>query len=162
VDLPRFPWRRIARRFDVLMPMGYFSFHASGYKRVLAYTTRVVRTIRRAIKYVKRPIHLIGGIGGDAGRSSTRAFVRAVKRNELVGASFYDAPVTSDNEWAELGILARRKAPRLHRAKGRKHHPGGKRPRRRRKGAGEPERDRRRSDRRSERRWDEILRTSRV
>jgi hypothetical protein len=108
VDLPRFPWRRIARRFDVLMPMGYFSFHASGYKRVLAYTTRVVRTIRRAIKYVKRPIHLIGGIGGDAGRSSTRAFVRAVKRNELVGASFYDAPVTSDNEWAELGSPKKR------------------------------------------------------
>ncbi|MGH2817847.1 MAG: hypothetical protein ACRDJS_05230 [Actinomycetota bacterium] len=109
---PRFPWGRIARRFDVLVPMGYFSFHASGYKEVLGYTTRAIRRVRRATRHVKRSIHLIGGIGGDAGRSSTRAFVRAVDRNRLIGASFYDAPVTSRAEWAELRVLAGRRAPK--------------------------------------------------
>jgi hypothetical protein len=108
---PRFPWGRVARRFDVLVPMGYFSFHASGYKKVLGYTTRAIHRIRRATRHVKRPIHLIGGIGGDAGRVSTRAFVRAVKRTKVIGASFYDAPVTTGAEWAELGALAGRKAP---------------------------------------------------
>jgi hypothetical protein len=121
---PRFPWRGVARRFDVMVPMGYFSFHASGYKEVLGYTTRAIRMIRRATQRVKRPIHFIGGIGGDAGRSSTRAFVRAVKRNNLVGASFYDAPVTSAEEWAELGVLAGRKVPVRHKTKGGKRQMG--------------------------------------
>jgi hypothetical protein len=66
---PRFPWSAVARRFDVLVPMGYFSFHASGYRKVLGYTTRAIRKVRRATSHVKRPIHFIGGIGGDAGPS---------------------------------------------------------------------------------------------
>jgi hypothetical protein len=118
---PRFPWGRVARKFDVIVPMGYFSFHASGYHKVLGYTTRAIRKVRRATGNVKRPIHLIGGIGGDAGPLSTRAFVRAVRRTDLMGASFYDAPVTSHAEWAELGVLAGRRAPTLRTATGRRH-----------------------------------------
>ena len=111
--LAQVPWSTVARRFDVLVPMGYFSFHASGYRKVLGYTTRAIRKVRRATSHVKRPIHLIGGIGVDAGPVSTRAFVRAVRRTNPIGASFYDAPVTSPAEWAELGVLAGRKAPTL-------------------------------------------------
>jgi hypothetical protein len=120
---PRFPWGAVARRFDVLVPMGYFSFHASGYRKVVGYTTRAIRKVRRATSHVRRPIHLIGGIGGDAGPLSTRAFVRAVRRTDLIGASFYDAPVTSHAEWAELGVLAGRRVPNLRTTK-RRHHAG--------------------------------------
>jgi hypothetical protein len=146
---PRFPWGRVARRFDVLVPMGYFSFHASGYREVLGYTTRAIRRIRRATRQVRRPIHLIGGIGGDAGSASTRAFVRAVKRTRLIGASFYDAPVTTAAEWAELGVLAGREAP--------KHAS-----RRRGKAVRRAAADRRSRIRRSERHRNELLRASRV
>jgi hypothetical protein len=123
---PRFPWSAVARRFDILVPMGYFSFHASGYRKVLGYTTRAIRKVRRATRRVKRPIHLIGGIGGDAGSRSTRAFVRAVRRTNLIGASFYDAPVTSHAEWAELGVIAGRRTPNLRTAKRRRQAAGGR------------------------------------
>jgi hypothetical protein len=130
--------------------MGYFSFHASGYHKVLGYTTRAIRKVRRATSHVKRPIHLIGGIGGDAGPLSTRAFVRAVRRTDLMGASFYDAPVTSHAEWAELGVLAARRAPNL-RTTGRRHLAAARRENQRRE-----ERDRRKVRRA------EILQSSKV
>jgi hypothetical protein len=153
---PRFPWSAVARRFDVLVPMGYFSFHASGYRKVLGYTTRAIRKVRRATRHVRRPIHLIGGIGGDAGRLSTRAFVRAVRRTDLVGASFYDAPVTSHAEWAELGVLVGRRAPNLRTTTRRTRLAGGRRESRRRGGGRSRGRDRLKVSRA------EILRSSKV
>ncbi|MGH2695000.1 MAG: hypothetical protein ACRDJJ_09350, partial [Actinomycetota bacterium] len=61
---PNFPYRRVGRRYDVFLPMAYFTFRAHGRARVNRYITRNIRTIRRKVSDRKVPIHVIGGIAG--------------------------------------------------------------------------------------------------
>lgn len=103
---PRFPYQRIARLYDVLVPMGYFSFRADGYIGVKHYTSRGIRTVRREVGS-RVAIHMIGGIGGDTRAPEAKGFVRAVEGHNVLGGSYYDFSATTDREWKELRVLAR-------------------------------------------------------
>lgn len=102
---PDFPYKRVNNLYDVFVPMGYFSFRADGYKDVKRYTEKSIRVIRRESENPKVPIHLIGGIGGETEVPEVKGFVRAVRGNNVLGASYYDFAVTSEQEWKQLETI---------------------------------------------------------
>lgn len=105
---PNFPYRKVAHLYDVMVPMGYFTFAAHGYHNVRDYTESNIRTIRKNAGS-QTPIHVIGGIADDVGVPAARGFVSAIKRHGVLGASLYDFPITSEKTWTEL---KRVRAPR--------------------------------------------------
>jgi hypothetical protein len=98
---PRFPYRRLSKLYDVMVPMGYFTFRAKGFKHVQRYTENNVRTIRKEAG-PDTPIHVIGGIADEVGVPAARGFARAVKKTKILGGSLYDYPITTDKTWREL------------------------------------------------------------
>ncbi|HWL65187.1 MAG TPA: hypothetical protein VNP73_04350 [Actinomycetota bacterium] len=98
---PDFPYKRVASIFDVMVPMGYFTFRAEGYKHVQRYTENNIRTIRKETGR-KTPIHVIGGLADEVGVPAARGFAKAVRKKRVLGASLYDYPITDDKTWDEL------------------------------------------------------------
>ena len=98
---PRFPYKRLTHFYDVMVPMGYFTFRAEGFNHVKRYTENNVRTIRKEAG-PKTPIHVIGGIADEVGVPAARGFARAVKKTKVLGGSLYDYPITTDKTWREL------------------------------------------------------------
>jgi len=108
---PAFPYKAVSKLYDVFVPMGYFSFRINGYRGVRRYTVASIRNIRRASADPDIPIHLIGGIGGETRVPEVKAFVRAVKGNDVLGGSYYDMTVTSEQEWRHLETIAKEPKP---------------------------------------------------
>lgn len=102
---PRFPYQELAKRYDVMVPMGYFTFRTRDYRGVRRYTTANIKVIRKEAGK-EMPIHVIGGIADDVGVGAARGFVKAIKKHRVLGASLYDFPITSDETWKELSSLA--------------------------------------------------------
>jgi hypothetical protein len=98
---PRFPYRRLRKFYDVMVPMGYFTFRARGFRHVQRYTQKNVHTIRKEAGR-DTPIHVIGGIADEVGVPAARGFARAVKKTKILGGSLYDYPITTDKTWREL------------------------------------------------------------
>lgn len=110
---PNFPYKRVAGRYDVFLPMAYFTFRAHGRGRVTRYIARNIRSIRREVSDRRVAIHVIGGIAGHTTESEMRGFVSSVRAHGAVGASLYDFPITKGYEWRQLRKLREReRAPR--------------------------------------------------
>ena len=99
---PDFPYKRIAAIYDVMVPMGYFTFRAEGFKHVERYTEHNIRTIRKETGDKKTPVHVIGGIADEVGVPAARGFAAAVRKNRVLGGSLYDYPITTEKTWQEL------------------------------------------------------------
>ena len=104
---PYFPYKEVAQRFDVFLPMGYFTYRVNGADAVRRYTAANIRLIRRATGNAAVPIRPIGGIAGDMRAAEAGAFVDAVIEAGALGGSSYDFPITTPGEWRELRRLAR-------------------------------------------------------
>lgn len=102
---PNFPYKELASIYDVFVPMGYFSFRASGFKDVHDYTKEGIRRIRRVTGDPDVPIHFIGGIADDVGRHELKGFVKAARDDGIAGASLYDYPITSRESWFQMRAL---------------------------------------------------------
>ena len=99
---PRFPYASLAAVYDVFLPMTYYSWRVSGPEGARRYTTRNVVIIRREVGSHRVPIHVIGGIANESNDRETHGFVRAVREQGILGASFYTFPSTSRTEWPIL------------------------------------------------------------
>lgn len=98
---PAFPYRPLARAFDVFLPMAYFSYYVHTPRGAYDYTRRVVELLRsRAGGGVA--IHLIGGVANHLTGPSVTAFVRAARDCGVAGVSLYAYPQTTRAEWAAL------------------------------------------------------------
>jgi hypothetical protein len=106
---PSFPWREVSQKYDVIVPMGYFSFFTHGYEEVRRYTQRDIRHIREKTGNPDVAIHVIGGIADDAKPREVRGFVHASKNHDVLGASLYDSPITSPESWRILSSFNRKK-----------------------------------------------------
>ncbi|MGI8407383.1 MAG: hypothetical protein ACR2L3_02605 [Actinomycetota bacterium] len=103
---PSFPYATVARYFDVLMPMGYFTYRVSGMRAAERYTKANVREVRERAGDPALPVHPIGGIAGDATVREVRGYVNGVQETRAIGGSFYDFPITDGRTWNELAPLA--------------------------------------------------------
>ena len=104
---PDFPYKQIAKRYQVMIPMAYSTFTTHGYKGVRDYTAANIKTIRRKTGDPKTPVHVIGGIADNVGVPAARGFIKAIKKHRAVGASLYDFPITSEKTWKELSAVPR-------------------------------------------------------
>jgi hypothetical protein len=80
---PRFPWRRVADLYDVMLPMTYYTYRVHGPQDAAWYTAQNVRIIRKETSGMNVPIHVVGGISFDATGAETQGFVRAVENKHV-------------------------------------------------------------------------------
>ncbi len=102
---PHFPYWRLAEAYDVFLPMTYFTFRVTGRFGARWYTAGNIDIIRRQTGDRFVPIHVIGGIGGDATKAETAGFVDAVRGRRAIGGSFYTFPFTTPADWSSLERL---------------------------------------------------------
>jgi hypothetical protein len=102
---PIFPYARLLRAYDVFLPMTYFTYSVRGRIGATSFTAGNVRIIRRETGDPSVPVHVIGGIGGDATKGETAGFVRAVRERHAIGASYYTFPVTTRVDWSVLSRI---------------------------------------------------------
>ena len=99
---PDFPYKPVADIYDVVVPMGYYTYHVDGYAKVYNESLDNVRIVREQVGESVVPIHLIAGLGNQSSSSESTAFVRATRETGILGAGMYDWSTTGDEDWAPL------------------------------------------------------------
>ena len=100
---PRFPYRSLARFYDVFLPMAYATNrHIRGISATRAYNVADVAIIRSRTRKPHVPIHLIGGLANAMGVREIAGFMGAVGDCEPLGYSLYAFSVTRQTAWKAL------------------------------------------------------------
>ncbi|HJU37187.1 MAG TPA: hypothetical protein VJ716_07215 [Gaiellaceae bacterium] len=100
---PRFPYRQLARYYDVFLPMAYATdAGVRGIGATRAYNAADVAIIRRRTGRPRVPIHLIGGLAGTMGAREITGFMQAVGDCGPLGYSLYAFPITPRATWRAL------------------------------------------------------------
>lgn len=101
---PDFPWKRLAPRYDVWLPMAYWTLRSpsSPLHDAGTYTTETVRRLRADLGADDAPVHVIGGIADASTADDDAAFVRAARAAHAVGWSTYDFDTTHSDAWPRL------------------------------------------------------------
>jgi hypothetical protein len=100
---PHFPYRSLARSYDVFLPMAYATDAGiRGSKATRAYNAADIAIIRTRSGKPHVPIHLIGGLANAMGAREITGFMRAVGDCEPVGYSLYAFSVTPQATWKAL------------------------------------------------------------
>jgi hypothetical protein len=102
---PVFPYMQLARIYDVFVPMGYYTYHGSGYANAYSDTRGNVQVLRDKTKGMAIRIHMIGGISNSSTVAEVRAFVRAERETGCLGASLYGWPGTNYAHWIQLSTV---------------------------------------------------------
>jgi hypothetical protein len=98
-----FPYRAVARLYDVFLPMAYFTDHdIHGTRGSRAYLAADFVVIRKRTGNPDVPIHVIGGISGSMTAADTTGFMRAVADCEPLGYSLYAFSVMRPGMWPKL------------------------------------------------------------
>ena len=101
-----FPYEMVARAYDLLLPMAYYTYHGKGADAVYTDAKENMRLLRAEPGCATIPVHLIGGLAGKTTAAETAAFVRAVADTKCIGASLYDWVSTGAAEWQALSPVA--------------------------------------------------------
>ncbi len=99
---PGFPYRALARYYDVFLPMGYYSYRTDGATAAFNYTRDTLQLLRRDTRNQRLPIHAIGGEAAYTDGSEAKSFVDAVTRFDAIGASLYDFNTSGPEDWAHI------------------------------------------------------------
>jgi hypothetical protein len=102
---PGFPWGELARTYDAVLPMTYYTFRVHGPAETHGYVTQAVEEIRAGVGSDDVPIHVIGGLARDATGPETIAFARAVRETGVIGGSYYTLPFVTEEQWRILGRM---------------------------------------------------------
>lgn len=100
---PRFPYRGLARYYDVFLPMAYATdAGVRGIKATRAYNAADVAIIRARTGKPHVPIHLIGGLADAMGADELTGFMQAVGDCGPLGYSLYAFSITKSTTWEAL------------------------------------------------------------
>jgi len=99
---PDFPYKDVAAVYDVIVAMGYYTYHGAGYSHAYNETRENVRIVREQTGRPTIPIHVIAGVGDKSSGSETRAYVRALRETGCLGGSMYDWSTTDAADWGSL------------------------------------------------------------
>jgi hypothetical protein len=103
---PGFPYRQLARFYDVILPMAYATDrHIRGISETRAYDAADIAIIRARTGKSHVPIHLIGGLANAMGVKEIAGFMRAVGDCGPLGYSLYAFSVTRKATWKALTAL---------------------------------------------------------
>jgi len=101
-----FPYSSVARTYDVLLPMGYYTYHGKTASAAYTDARNNVRIIRAQAGCATIPIHLIGGLAENSSAAEVKSFVTAEREGGCIGASLYSWPGTTAADWAALANAA--------------------------------------------------------
>jgi hypothetical protein len=100
---PRFPYRPLARLYNVFLPMAYATDAGiRGIRATRSYNAADIAIIRDRTGKPHVPIHLIGGIANAMGARETTGFMRAVADCSPLGYSLYAFSITRQATWETL------------------------------------------------------------
>ena len=102
-----FPYQSVAQTYDVILPMGYYTYDGRGAAVAKAATIDNVRILRAQPGCASVPIHLIGGLADKSTTADVRAFSSAARRSGCIGTSLYSWTGTTDADWKALGGVSR-------------------------------------------------------
>ena len=102
---PKFPYKTVAKYYDVIVPMGYYTYHGDGYTNAYRDTRDNVRIVRAQTGRPTIPIHVIAGLASASSGTETLAYVRALRENGCLGGSMYDWPTTNAADWSALATV---------------------------------------------------------
>lgn len=109
---PGFPYTALARRFDAILPMAYFSYYAHSARAAYAYAHDAMTLLRAHTGGQQTIVHMIGGSAHHIPAATLAGFVRAVSQCGAQGISLYAFPQTSAADWAVLRTASFGGAPR--------------------------------------------------
>jgi hypothetical protein len=100
---PRFPYRSLARYYNVFLPMAYATDAGiRGSKATRAYNAADIAIIRERTGKPHVAIHLIGGLANAMGTKEVAGFMGAVADCRPLGYSLYAFSVTRQATWKAL------------------------------------------------------------
>jgi hypothetical protein len=104
-----FPYGFVAAHFDVMLPMGYYTYHGKGPIAAAGDVVESVSRIRAQPGAADVPIHFIGGLSAKTTAAEVKAFADAALAKDCIGASLYSWPGTGAGEWVALQGFARKR-----------------------------------------------------
>jgi hypothetical protein len=98
-----FPWPEIARAYDVVMPMAYWSVIKPACRSSLDATAYMKEVVARtqALMGTTKPMHPIGGIADCTTGAEVEQYVNLGLEQGWLGGSLYDTLTTDRSPWAE-------------------------------------------------------------
>jgi hypothetical protein len=103
---PHFPYRPLARFYNVFLPMAYATDAGiRGIRATRAYNAADIAIIRARTGNPHVPIHLIGGLANAMGTKEIAGFMGAVADCSPLGYSLYAFSVTRQATWKALAGL---------------------------------------------------------
>jgi hypothetical protein len=97
-----FPFAELARVYDVISPMGYFTYRVEGKQWAHDYTAFNIAAVRNISGRARVPLHPIGGIANRSSRGEVRGYVQALREGGVLGGSLYDFSTTKPPHWPVL------------------------------------------------------------
>lgn len=103
---PDFPWAAIAKTYDLILPMSYWSIRLPEWRDGNRYVGEDIDRIRAATGNPNLPLHIVGGIADKATVEQVQGMLQAIEaRDGVVGGSLYDWATSSSQQWAALSAL---------------------------------------------------------
>lgn len=102
-----FPYESVAKSFDVLLPMGYYTYQGTGAKAAAADARGNVSILRAQPGCADVPIHLIAGLAEKSTAADVQAFANAARESGCIGVSLYSWAGTTAADWKALRSISR-------------------------------------------------------
>jgi hypothetical protein len=104
---PQFPWQQLAGRYDVWMPMGYWTNRKadSGWRDGYRYTAENIDRIRANTGLPNAAVHPIGGLSDTATAAEIDGFVQASLDRSAIGGGLYDNSISANAQYIPLARL---------------------------------------------------------
>ena len=100
-----FPYASVAKTYNVLVPMGYYTYHGKGAAAASADALGNVRILHSRPGCARVPVHLIGGIAENSTAAQVAAFAKATQKAGCIGASLYGWMGTTAADWKALHAI---------------------------------------------------------
>lgn len=108
---PAFPWAELARTYDVVLPMAYWSIRTGDLRQAERYTGDNIDRIRASTGDPDIPIVPVGGLAEDLSAGDLAGMVRAIEARDASGGSLYDWASSTPDQWEALAPLRTRQSP---------------------------------------------------
>jgi hypothetical protein len=102
---PGFPWPQLAKAYDAILPMSYWSVRGPEWRSGERYIGENIDRIRASTGRPDVPIHAIGGVADGASVPDVKGMVRAIQARGILGGSLYDWNTSHRAQWDALRPL---------------------------------------------------------
>jgi hypothetical protein len=102
---PGYPWAELARDYDAVLPMAYWTLRRGDLRQAEGYIRDTVQRIRAASGRPDLPVHVIGGLAEGTTSQDLAGMREAVRSLHAIGGSLYDWNSSTPTQWRDLQPL---------------------------------------------------------